>query len=79
MNDLAIEVAEVMRDAVEGLQIDPSADGERSFADLGIDSLDKMSLLLSVQEKWNVEFAKGEIAQLQSLNDICRRLGEAKA
>ena len=53
---------------------DPAADGDRTFKELGIDSLDKMSLLLGVQEKWNLEFTEAEISELNTINDICRKV-----
>ncbi|SKA92834.1 acyl carrier protein [Prosthecobacter debontii] len=75
MSDTLNSVVAIIREAVPGAEINPEADGDRSFKELGIDSLDKMSLLLGIQEKWNLEFTEQEIAELNSINDICRKVG----
>lgn len=67
-------IVEIIREAVAGIEIDPATDADRTFKELGIDSLDKMSLLLGVQEKWDKEFSETEIAELNTINDICRKV-----
>ncbi|MEN3943440.1 phosphopantetheine-binding protein [Prosthecobacter sp. SYSU 5D2] len=74
MSDTLNTIVEIIREAVPGVEIDPAADGDRTLKELGIDSLDKMSLLLGVQEKWNLEFSEAEIAELNTINDICRKV-----
>lgn len=70
MSDTLNTIVEMIREAVPGIEIDAAQDAEKTFKDLGMDSLDKMSVLLSVQEKWNLEFNEEEIAALNTLKDI---------
>ncbi|TDU69230.1 acyl carrier protein [Prosthecobacter fusiformis] len=74
MNETLNSIVEIIREAVPGLEIDPAKDSDRTFKDLGLDSLDKMSLLLGVQEKWNLEFNEEEISNLNTINDIYRKV-----
>lgn len=74
MSDTLTTTVELIREAVPGVEIDPAADGDRTFKELGIDSLDKMTLLLSVQEKWNLEFSEAEVSELNTINDIVRKV-----
>jgi acyl carrier protein len=62
-------------EAVPELEFDPVTDAEKTFAELGLDSLDKMSVLLAVQEHWGVEFSAAEIGELTSFAAICRKVG----
>ncbi len=75
MSDTATQLLAIFQEAVPGLPLDPAADGDRPLSALGIDSLDKMTILLAVQERWNLEFTEAEIPELASFNAICRRLG----
>lgn len=72
MNTHFQTIVDIIREAVPGIHIDPSTDGDRSLKELGIDSLDKMSFMLGVQERWNLEFNEQELAELNTVNDICR-------
>ena len=74
MSDTLTTIVELIREAVPGVEIDPAVDGDRSFKELGIDSLDKMSLLLGVQDKWNLEFSEAEVSELNTINDIVRKV-----
>lgn len=72
-------VIELLHEAVPDIEIDPAKDTSRAFGALGIDSLDKMTLLLSVQEKWDLAFTEGEVAELKTLDDICQAIRRHKA
>lgn len=74
MSDTLTTIVELIREAVPGVEIDPAADADRTFKELGIDSLDKMSLLLGVQDKWNLEFSEAEVSELNTINDIVRKV-----
>lgn len=75
MSDSLSTLIQIIHDAVPGVEIDPVADGDRTLKELGIDSLDKMSLLLGVQEHWNLEFTEAQIAEMNTINDIHSKLG----
>ncbi|MCW0219944.1 MAG: acyl carrier protein [Prosthecobacter sp.] len=75
MSDTATTLLEIIQENVPDIQIDPATDGDRLLSELGIDSLDKMSILLAVQEKWDCEFTPEEIAELTTLNALCKKLG----
>jgi len=74
MSDTATTLLEIIQENVPDIQIDPATDGDRLLSELGIDSLDKMSILLAVQEKWDCEFTPEEIAELTTLNALCKKL-----
>lgn len=56
------------------VQFEPERDTDRSLSELGLDSLDKMFLLLSVQEHYQIEFKEADIKSLRSLKDIADRV-----
>lgn len=74
MSDIESELKAILEETIPGIDYDPTKDGDRPFKELGIDSLDKMSVLLAVQEKWNCEFSEAEINALGTINDICRKV-----
>lgn len=63
-----------LQETVPGIQIDPVQDAGRTLTELGLDSLDKMSLLLAVQEHYQVEFTEPEIKTLRTLQDIADKI-----
>lgn len=48
------------------------ADLNRKFSDIGIDSLDAMSVLLEVMEHFDIQIPEGEIKKLTTLNELAR-------
>lgn len=75
MSETASIILGIIQENVPGIEFNPGSDGDRALTQAGIDSLDKMSILLAVQEKWNLEFTEEEIAGLNTFNDICRKVG----
>lgn len=69
-----ISIVEIISETLPGIEIDLATDVDRAFRELGVDSLDKMSLLLAIQDKWNLEFTETEISELNTINDILRRV-----
>lgn len=47
-----------------------AADLDRKFAEIGIDSLEAMSLMLAVTEHFKVEIPDAEIDQVATLNEL---------
>jgi acyl carrier protein len=74
MSEIENALQAILEEAIPGIEFDPTKDGDRPLKELGIDSLDKMSILLAVQEKWNREFSEAEINDLNTVNDICRKV-----
>lgn len=77
MNQTLDAVVEIFRETIPEIEIDPATDASRTFKQLGMDSLEKMSLLLSIQDKWNLDLTEDEISGLQSLQDICNVVEKA--
>ena len=63
LKELAKEI-EMLKEKIEN--IDPSKD----LASQGVDSLDTLSLLLLIQEKYGVQIPDEDIPKLETLNDI---------
>ena len=63
LKELAKEI-EMLKEKIEN--IDPSKD----LASQGVDSLDTLSLLLLIQEKYGVQIPDEDIPKLTTLNDI---------
>ncbi len=75
MNEIETTLLGIFQEAIPGIELDPTTDGDLPLAQLGVDSLDKMSILLAVQEKWDREFTPDEIDQLTTFNSICGKVG----
>jgi len=63
LKELAKEI-DMLREKIEN--IDPQKD----LASQGVDSLDTLSLLLLIQEKYGVQIPDEDIPKLTTLNDI---------
>ena len=74
MNETETILLGIFQEAIPGIELNPIADGDTPLGQLGVDSLDKMSILLAVQEKWNREFTPEEIDQLTTFNSICSKV-----
>lgn len=74
MTSIPPELIPLLEEALPEITFDPAADGSRPLNEMGVDSLDKMSLLLAVQEHWNVEFNEAQIKELRTLQDIAAQL-----
>ncbi|TDU69235.1 acyl carrier protein [Prosthecobacter fusiformis] len=74
MNDTLTSVVAILRESLPDIEIDPATDGDRSLKELGIDSLDKMSVLLAVQDRWNLTFTEEQIGQMSTIKSICEQI-----
>ncbi len=63
LKELAKEI-DMLREKIEN--IDPQKD----LASQGVDSLDTLSLLLLIQEKYGIQIPDEDIPKLETLNDI---------
>jgi len=57
-----------------------SADAkDESLADLGLDSLDVVSLLLAIEEKYGLKIPDEDVAQLQTLSNYAAYIESRKS
>jgi acyl carrier protein len=72
MTETAAKVLDFIQENVPSFQFNAESDGDTPLNKLGVDSLDKMSILLNVQEHWNKEFTPDQINELKTFNDMVR-------
>jgi len=68
MTQIKDELAKIVQDVVKHIVINADEDYDRSFKELGIDSLDLLSILFAVQEKFGIDIQDEYIDQLTTLN-----------
>jgi acyl carrier protein len=66
----------MVKDANRSIDIEGEADFDRTLKDIGIDSLDFMSILFSAQETYNIEIPDEDIDALQTLNHLASYIAE---
>ena len=71
-------VGRVLRESV-GVDPERIAPDARLVEDLGIDSLDRIELVFELESEFGIEIPDQEIAQVQTVGDVVRRLEEAMA
>ncbi|HUQ82311.1 MAG TPA: phosphopantetheine-binding protein [Gemmatimonadaceae bacterium] len=49
-----------------------------SLRDLGVNSLDLVVLVMSIEEKYQIEFDPSDLERLETFGDLARRVGELK-
>ena len=65
----AIEtVKEILKEKVDIANLKP----EDSLTSLGLDSLDLVEVMLSIEDRLGIEFTSEEIANLSTLNDVVK-------
>lgn len=74
MNEIESQLLSIFEEVIPGIELNPATDSSVPLGQLGVDSLDKMSILLAVQEKWDKEFTPDEIDQLITFGDICAKV-----
>ena len=47
-------------------------DLDRKFAEIGIDSLDAMSVMLEVMERFDIQIPNDDVTKLTTLNELAR-------
>ena len=74
--NLLSELEKLVIKAVPLTIISPEYDYDRPFKDLGIDSLDLMSLLLDVQEKFKIKIPDEDVNNITNLRAIAKYITE---
>ncbi len=70
MGDIRDEMAQIVRESNPKVVLTRAEDYDRPMKDVGIDSLDVMSILLVVAERFGVEIPDEDVDQLSTLNAI---------
>lgn len=70
------ELRELVLGVVPTATIASEEDSDRPLNEIGVDSLDTMSVLLDAQEKFGVEIPDEVVGQLSSLRAIARYVAE---
>lgn len=78
MMEIKSEIAKMVKDANQSVVIENDYDFGRILSEIGLDSLDFMSILFSVQEKYNVNIPDEDIDGLNTLNKLIRYIDEKK-
>ena len=78
MMEIKSKIIKMVKDANKTVIIENDDDFDRTLDEIGLDSLDFMSILFSVQEKYNVNIPDEDIDGLNTLNKLIRYIDEKK-
>lgn len=70
--EIKSEILKMAKDANQSAVIECDDDFDRPLSEIGLDSLDLMSILFSVQEKYNIDIPEEDMDGLTTLNEIVR-------
>jgi acyl carrier protein len=70
MDQIKSELTKLVQDTVATIPITDERDYDRPLKELGIDSLDMMSILLEIFDRYNVDITDEEAEELTTLNLI---------
>lgn len=73
------KIRELVLDVVPSAVLSSEEDYDRPMSEIGIDSLDSMSFLLEVQEKFGVEVPDEAVDKLTSLRSIAAYVAKQQA
>jgi acyl carrier protein len=76
MKTITDDLLKYFRDANNSIVIETENDFESSFSDLGIDSLDLMSVLFSIQDGYQIEIPDDDIDKLTTINSLAKYILE---
>jgi len=79
MKEIRSELINMVRNANKSIVINDEADFDRPLGEIGIDSLDMMSILFSAQEKFGIDVPDEDIDRLTSLNLLLAYIHEKLA
>jgi len=78
MMEIKSKIMKMVKDANKTVIIENDDDFDRTLDEIGLDSLDFMSILFSVQEKYNITIPDEDIDGLDTLNKLIRYIDEKK-
>lgn len=70
MTPLQQTLKQIVLDVNSQATLKELADFERNFSDIGIDSLEAMSLMLTVTEHFDIKIPDAEIDQVKTMNEL---------
>jgi len=70
MTPLQQKLTQITIDVHNSATIRDSADLDRKFSEIGIDSLDAMSVMLEVMERFNIQIPNDDVTKLTTLNEL---------
>lgn len=76
--EIQSEILKMIKDANKTVVIENDEDFDRPLNEIGLDSLDFMSILFSVQEKYNIDISDEDIDRLSTLNMLIKYISEKK-
>ena len=80
MSETKEKVITILHEVSPVVSFDPERDGNRDLIDLGVDSLDQMSLFLMLQEQFEIgEIPEEDIDNLTTVDLIVAYLDQKKA
>ncbi len=78
MDEIQKKIVDMVSQANSGIVIESESDFDRTLEEIGMDSLDLMSVLFSVQDEYGLEIPDEDIAQLVSLNALSSYIRDKK-
>lgn len=78
MMEIKSKMVKIVKDANKTVVIENDEDFDRPLGEIGLDSLDSMSILFSIQDKFNINIPDEDIDGLNTLNDLIRYIDENK-
>lgn len=78
MDEIQEKISEMVAKANSGIKIENESDFDRKLEEIGMDSLDLMSVLFSVQDEYGLEIPDEDIEQLVSLNALAMYIKDKK-
>jgi acyl carrier protein len=76
MLEIKAEIIDIVKDADRSVVISSDEDFERSFSEIGLDSLDLMSVLFAIQERFGIEIPDDDVDKLTSLSILSSYIEE---
>lgn len=77
MEPIKRAVTQIVLDVNPKVVLRDDADYTRPLKEIGIDSLDTMSILLSVQERFQIEIPDADVDGLKTLSDVLAYVAKA--
>jgi acyl carrier protein len=72
MNPLQQTLAQITAEVNASATIKGLADLDRKFTEIGIDSLETMSIMLAVMERFDIQIPDAQVDELTTLNELAR-------
>ena len=68
MLEIKSEIVKIVKGTDRDIVISGDEDFDRSFSEIGLDSLDLMSVLFAIQERFGIQIPDDDVEKLTSLN-----------